>query len=134
MDPAFLREVSNNGTPVASGLGVTKGVYMFGNYIVNGLVLGADLSALGSSFGAYGGVPYKTFIQGRLVSLNTLTSVSAQRIKHLFSLLSNRTPDYNTLSAIGMNRYFPNNTWNASMGDLFSWSCSDKIFPDEHTE
>ena len=63
--------------PVASN-SVTNGVYLLGNYIVNGLVMGVWNTS----------IPAKTFIHGTLVSLNTISTVSLQREGQIDSLFS----------------------------------------------
>ncbi len=103
-----------------SASATTKGVYLFGNFFVNGLVLGADISSFPLTISW---IPYKTFIQWRVASLNTLSTVSTQRNKQLVQLLSSREPNFASLSTSGANTYFPDNTWNASLGDLFSRKC-----------
>ena len=55
-----------------------------------------------------------------------MTTVSNQRIKHLTSLLEGRLLTYQELSAPQRNNYFKNNTWDASLGSVFSWQCDDK--------
>ena len=123
--PTFLSNIDNNGFKT-SGAGVTKGVYLAGNFVVNGVILGAK-SVINANNFTYTSIPFKTFIHGKIAALNTLTNVSTQRIKHIENVLLNRAPDmlYSQLIATGTNPYFPTNTWNASMGDLFSWRCAD---------
>jgi hypothetical protein len=70
-------------------------------------------------------IPFKTFIHGKIVSLNTFTTVSEKREKLLWNLLNNtRVPSYTTLTSTS-NPYFVNSRWNASMGDIFAWKCAD---------
>ncbi len=125
INTSFLSNIDNNGFRT-SGAGVTKWIYLPWNFIVNGLILWAR-SYVNANSNIYTSIPFKTFIHGKVASLNTLTSVSTQRIKHIENVLATRPPDmlYSQLSLSGNNAYFPGNTWNASMGDLFSWRCAD---------
>ncbi len=122
---SLLSDIDNNGFKT-SGAWITKWIYMAGNFIVNGLILGSR-NAIDANNSIYTSIPYKTFIHGKVASLNTLTNVSTQRIKHIENVLATRPPDmlYIQLTATGSNTYFPNNTWNASMWDLFAWRCAD---------
>jgi len=70
-------------------------------------------------------IPFKTFIHGKLVSLNTFTTVSEKRDTLLRNLLDgNRIPSYTTLKTTN-NPYFLNGIWNAGMGEVFAWKCAD---------
>lgn len=117
-----LTNIDNNGFKT-SGAWVTKGVYLEGNFIVNGLILGSSSSTFSNA--TVTTIPFKTYIHGKLAALNTMTSVSSQRASHLINLLSNREPNYATLAASGWNSYFTDNTWTASLWDVFSWHCDD---------
>ena len=66
------------------------------------------------------GIPYKMLIQGRIASLNTLGDVSSQRAKQIQHHLG---PVLYELISTRDNPYYPNRKRNASMGDLFSWTC-----------
>lgn len=132
---AHLRPIDKNSQLSSDASATTKWAYLFWNFFVNGLILGGKApSSITQLFDPTwftkkwfhytvltpSGIPYKTLIQGRVASLNTLWDVSSKREqqlqKHLWSQL------YNTLINFE-NRYYPNNQWNASMGDLFSWVC-----------
>ena len=117
---AELTEIDNNGFK-ANGVGVTQGVYLVGNFIVNWLILWSQDNSLSTITT----IPFKTYIHGKLAALNTMTSVSDQRASHLIKLLGTRNPDYGSLAESGWNNYFVNNTWTASLGDVFSWQCDD---------
>ncbi len=114
-----LTEIDNNWF-ATSPTGITKGIYLVGNFIVNWLVVWSEYMA-----GRYKSIPFKTFIHGKLISLNTFSTVSEKREKFLWNLLNTRIPSYTTLTLPGSNPYFPNSTWNASMGDIFAWKCAD---------
>ncbi len=121
IDSSSLRDIDKNGFLANNGNGITQGIYLEGNFIVNGLILWAsdpnNLTTITT-------IPIKTYIHGKIISLNTLTSVSGQRDKHLSALLWDRNPSYGSLIDTP-NFYYPENVWNASLGDLFSWQCSD---------
>jgi hypothetical protein len=114
---ASLTDIDNNWFS-KPGLSTTKWVYLVGNFIVNWLVVWSELWA------TYTTIPFKTIIHGKIVSLNTFTTVSEKRNTLLTNLLWTRTPNYSTLTSTS-NSYFPNSTWNASMGDVFAWKCAD---------
>lgn len=115
-----LTDIDNNWFPKnANNTSITKWVYLVGNFIVNWLVVWSEFNS------TYMAIPFKTFIHGKLVSLNTFTTVSEKREKLLGNLLNNtRTPSYTTLISTA-NPYFNNSRWNASMGDIFAWKCAD---------
>lgn len=114
-----LTDIDNNWFPKnANNTAVTKWVYLVGNFIVNWLVVWSPYNTT-----SYMSIPFKTFIHGKLVSLNTFTTVSEKREKLLQNLLNTRYPNYYQIAT--WNTYFPNSRWNASMGDIFAWKCSD---------
>jgi len=116
---ADLTDIDNNWFPKnPSNTAVTRWVYLVGNFIVNWLVVWSEFN------GTYISIPFKTFIHGKLVSLNTFTTVSEKRDTLLRNLLATRNPTYNQLTTPS-NSYFPNSKWNASMGDIFAWKCAD---------
>lgn len=119
--PADLTAIDNNGfAKHANNTAVTSWVYLVGNFITNWLILWSP------NGGVYTNIPFKTFVHGRLVSLNTMTSVSIQREKQLAQVLQSPRvwPSYIELTTTA-NPYFINNRWNASMGDVFAWKCAD---------
>jgi hypothetical protein len=93
--PEDLRNIDNNGNPNLYD-GVTKGIYLVGNFIVNGLVVG-DLINENKPYASYKTIPFKTFIHGKFISLNTFTTVSMPREKQISNLLSTRFPTYQSI-------------------------------------
>ena len=119
IEVADLTDIDNNWFPInGSNTAVTKWVYLVGNFIVNWLVVWSPYNT------TYMSIPFKTFIHGKIVSLNTFTTVSEKREKFLQNLLNTRYPNYYQIAT--WNTYFPNWRWNASMGDVFAWKCNDR--------
>lgn len=123
-----LTAVDKNGFQI-SGIGQSKWLYLVGNFIVNGIILGAidQTNALNKS---YTTIPFKTFVHGKLSSLNTFTTVSSQRIKLLTNLMATRATTYNDFVANSLLwSYFEDGQWNASMENLFNWKCATTTIP-----
>lgn len=96
--PLDLTNFDSNG--YATVAGVTKGIYLVGNFIVNGLVIGYD--------GGHLPVEAKTFIHGRLSSLNLPSSSYAKREQQVEKVLGTAT----------LNEYI-------SLQNVFTRQCSD---------
>jgi hypothetical protein len=114
-----MSEIDNNWFLVTTNTSSTQWVYIVGNFIVNGLIVWSNYNSQ-----TYKSIPFKTFIHGKLISLNTFTTVSAKREKLLEKLLQSRWHTFGMLKNTP-NEYFINNQWSASMGDIFSWRCDD---------
>lgn len=122
IDSSFLRRVDDNGFRVSSGTGITQGIYLQGNFIVDGLILwGTSLIDYNTS------IPFRTYIHGRIASLNTFTNVSSKRQSYLVSKLwSTWSELWWSGSVIGQpNTTFPSSTWSPSMEEIFSFVCTD---------
>ena len=117
----WIKLIDQNGFQTTnSSQSVTQWAYIAGNFIVNGVILwspNANLEDITT-------IPFKTYIHGRVASLNTMTAVSEKRESHLASLLENRNPNYNTLIE-QWNKWYNNDKWDASLWSLFSWQCKD---------
>ena len=117
----WIKLIDQNGFQTTnSSQSVTQWAYIAGNFIVNGVILwspNANLEDITT-------IPFKTYIHGRVASLNTMTTVSEKRESHLASLLENRNPNYNTLIE-QWNKWYNNDKWDASLWSLFSWQCKD---------
>ncbi|MDR2541490.1 MAG: hypothetical protein LBD11_07195 [Candidatus Peribacteria bacterium] len=88
---------NEKGYPITSGTGVYTGIFLKGNFIINGIVVGNQTKGAKNTV-----VPYKTFIHGKFTSLNTYIEPSTQRQTQLNSLLnSNPLP-----SAIDLREVF----------------------------
>lgn len=116
-----LSTIDRNGFKTTN-TGTTQWVYLEGNFIVNGLILWSPDETLS----AITTIPFKTYLHWKLISLNTMTTVSIPRERHLSSLLVQRMPAYSEL-ATQANPYFPDNRWNASLWSVFSWQCDDSV-------
>jgi len=121
----MLTPVDSNGFYNTSS-SITKWIYLVGNFITNGIVLWAKKETDEPLLLKYTSIPFKTFIHGKLTSLNTFTTVSEKRITLLRNLMSNRIPTLNTLSDnTYLWSFFSTNTWNAGMGGIFARRCAD---------
>lgn len=121
-----LTNVDNNGF-LTNNKPTTQWVYLVGNFIVNGIILWSRDQDFAKG-GRYSTIPFKTFIHGKLVSLNTFTAVSEKRIQHLQDLMNDRTPNYEYFTHnedLGL--YFRDKVRSAGMGDIFAWWCSDTL-------
>jgi hypothetical protein len=122
IDKSLLTNVDTNGfstNPPTTVNGGTKWMYLVGNFIVNGIILWST----GSVNATYTTIPFKTFIHGKLSSLNTLTTVSDKRMTQLKTLLNTEGrvwPNYSSLS--GANSYFGLGR-TPSLWHVFSWRC-----------
>ncbi len=115
IDSWMLRWVDNNGFQTLTAP-VTKGIYLQGNFIVDGLILwGTSLIDFNTS------IPFRTYIHGRVASLNTFTSVSTQRVW----FLQTKIPERSTLQGSQYGETFPWWVWSPSMEEIFSFGCTD---------
>jgi hypothetical protein len=78
--PSNKQRFQGNGYPTTAA-GVTSGVYLRGNILVNGLVTGKD--PLSTAYTSY---PHKLYIHGKLASLNTPLQAAQGRIDQVTKL------------------------------------------------
>jgi hypothetical protein len=121
----------NNLTPVdnnwfyTSNTSTTNWIYLVGNFITNWIILWA-MDAASATLWTYTSIPFKTFIHGKFTSLNTFTTVSAQREKLLRTLIDTRNPSYDDISTNQyLWKFFSTNKWNAGMWEIFARRCAD---------
>lgn len=117
-----LRSIDSNGFLVwSSWTWATSWVYLIGNFIVNGLILwatGADATPNTT-------IPFKTYVHGKLSSLNPMTVVSELRenqIKFLLASSTTRSYTYTDLTQDD-NKFFEEEKRDASLSSIFSWHC-----------
>lgn len=107
IDGTSLQSFDKNGYRVING-GVTKGLYLQGNFIINGLLLGAP--AFNNT--SYSSIPAKTFIHGKFASLNLPTASYINREKQINTMFGGDQQQFNGIHFISLN-------------DLFSRRCAD---------
>jgi hypothetical protein len=103
-------QFNENGYPT-TGSGSYTGIYLKGNFIINGLVIG------NGNDGSLPTMPYKTFIHGKFTSLNTYIEPTSQRISQLKNLLG-ATPAEKTVD----------------LREVFSRRCDYGIDNDDHSK
>lgn len=102
MQTSDLKSFDGNWFITTAGT-ITKWISLRGNYIVNGLVLGADTPT-----GILKPIEAKTFIQGKLASLNLPTISNSQREKQIINAVW----------------WLPSNTGYINLENLFSRRCN----------